>query len=294
MLSAAYQQSSDHPSAKALTADPENRLLWHMNRRRLEFEATRDTLLSVAGTLDAHTVGGPSVDLWTEPYPHRRSLYGTIDRQNLPGVFRTFDLASPDATSPQRFVTIVPQQALFFLNSPFVAQQARALAARPDLQAQDDTRRIRALYQVLFGRLPDPDEVALGRQYVHAPPSALPKPVEPRWCYGYGRYDEAAQRVQIFTPLPAFTNSAWHGVAGLPDPQLHYLLLTADGGHPGSDTDHAVIRRWTAPLDGTVKIEGLLKHASEQGDGIRGRIVSSRERSAGASGSFTTAKPPRM
>lgn len=280
MLSATYRQSCDTPSPKAnekaLAADPENRLLWHMNRRRLEFEAMRDNLLCVAGTLDARAVGGPSVDLWTEPFPRRRTLYGFIDRQNLPGVFRTFDLASPDATSPQRFVTTVPQQALFFLNSPFVAQQARALAARPDFGGQDDAQRIRALYQNLFGRLPDAEEVALGRQYLHAAPSAPPRPVQPLWRYGYGRYDQAAQRVRAFTPLPAFTKSGWHGASGLPDPHLHWLLLTADGGHPGADAEHAVIRRWTAPSDGAVKIGGLLKHAQEQGDGVRGRIVSSR------------------
>jgi len=280
MLSATYQQSCDPPSQKssdkALAADPENRLLWHMNRRRLELEAMRDTLLCVAGTLDARAVGGPSVDLWTEPFPRRRTLYGFIDRQNLPGVFRTFDLASPDATSPQRFVTTVPQQALFFLNSPFVAQQALALAARPDIRGQDDARRIRALYQTLFGRPPDAGEVVLGRQFLHAPPVAPPAPAALVWRYGYGRYDEATQRVRVFTPLPAFTKTGWQGVAALPDSHLRWLLLTAEGGHPGVDADHAVIRRWTAPSDGAVKIGGLLKHAQAQGDGVRGRIVSSR------------------
>ena len=280
MLSAAYQQASDNPDAKmtdkALAADPENRLLWHMNRHRLELEAMRDSLLCVAGTLDTRAVGGPSVDLWAEPYPRRRTLYGLIDRQNLPGVYRTFDLASPDATSPQRFVTTVPQQALFFLNSPFVAQQARALAARPELTTSDDAKRIRALYQVLFGRLPDAEEVALGRQYVHTTPPAPPPPATPLWRYGYGRYEEDSQRVLAFTPLPAFANRTWHGLAGPPDPQLRWLLLTAEGGHPGADAAHAVVRRWTAPSDGAVKIGGMLKHAQEQGDGVRGRIVSSR------------------
>ena len=280
MLSATYQQSCDTPnekaSEKALAADPENRLLWHMNRRRLEFEAIRDNLLCVAGTLDARAVGGPSMDLWAEPFPRRRTLYGFIDRQNLPGVFRTFDLASPDATSPQRFVTTVPQQALFFLNSPFVAQQARALAARPDLGAGDDARRIRALYQTLFGRPPDADEVALGRRFLHTTPAAPAPTAAPVWRYGYGRYDEATQRVRAFTPLPAFANGTWHGLIGPPDPHLRWLLLTGEGGHPGADADHAVIRRWTAPSDGAVKIGGLLKHAGAQGDGIRGRIVSSR------------------
>lgn len=277
MLSAVYQQSADHAGDKAAIADPENRLLWHMNRRRLELEPMRDALLSVAGTLDVKTIGGPSVDIWSRPYPRRRTLYGFIDRQNLPGVFRTFDLASPDTTSPQRFVTTVPQQALFFLNSPFVAEQARALAERPDLGAGDDAHRIRTLYQLLFGRLPGPEEVALGLKYVHAPPSlAGPKPPPPLWRYGYGSYDEAAHQIRAFTPLPAFKNGTWQGMTGPPDPQLHYCLLTADGGHPGADAGHAAVRRWTAPQAGVVKVQGRLKHQADQGDGVRGRIVSSR------------------
>ncbi len=277
MLSAAYRQSADHADEKAPTVDPENRLLWHMNRRRLELEPMRDTLLSVAGTLDVKAVGGPSVDIWSRPYPTRRTLYGFIDRQNLPGVYRTFDLASPDATSPQRFITTVPQQALFFLNSPFVAEQARALASRPDIAGGDDARRIRALYRRLFGREASPQEIALGLRYVHASPSpAAPKAPAPLWRCGYGRYAEAAQRVSAFAPLPTFTNGVWHGLVGPPDPQLRFLLLNADGGHPGVDADHAAIRRWVAPQAGAVTIGGRLKHPSDQGDGVRGRIVSSR------------------
>ena len=62
------------------------------------------------------------------PFPPRRTLYGFIDRQNLDGLYRTFDFAVPDATSPKRFVTTVPQQALYLMNSPFVQDQARKLA----------------------------------------------------------------------------------------------------------------------------------------------------------------------
>ena len=51
-------------------------------------------------------------------------MYGLIDRTNLPGTFRVFDMASPDTHSPRRFQTTVPQQALFLLNSPFVQEQA--------------------------------------------------------------------------------------------------------------------------------------------------------------------------
>ncbi len=102
--------------------DPENRLLWRMNRRRLDFEATRDALLFAAGDIDL-SVGGPAVDITGMPFPKRRTLYARIERQNLPGLFRAFDFASPDNHSPQRFTTTVPQQALYLLNGPFVAER---------------------------------------------------------------------------------------------------------------------------------------------------------------------------
>ena len=84
LLSSTYQQAStDRPECRG--PDPENRLLWRMNRRRLEWEALRDALLAASGTLDL-TIGGHSVDLMAEPFSHRRTVYGMIDRQNLPGV----------------------------------------------------------------------------------------------------------------------------------------------------------------------------------------------------------------
>ena len=69
----------------------------------------------------------------------RRTLYTFVDRLHVPGLFRTFDFPSPDATSPARDATLVPQQALFLMNSPFVLHQARALTARPDVTAVTPT-----------------------------------------------------------------------------------------------------------------------------------------------------------
>ena len=92
-----------------------------------DFEATRDALLAVSGRLDP-TIGGRSVPLTESPFSNRRTVYGFVDRQNLDGVYRTFDFASPDATSARRHVTTVPQQALFLMNNPFVIEQARQLA----------------------------------------------------------------------------------------------------------------------------------------------------------------------
>src|SRR5690606_17865208 len=94
-------------SKSALQIDPENRLLWKMNRQRLDFEGLRDSLLLVSGNLDLK-MGGQAVDIASESPTPRRTIYGHIDRQNLPGIFRTFDFANPDASSAQRFYTTVP------------------------------------------------------------------------------------------------------------------------------------------------------------------------------------------
>jgi hypothetical protein len=158
VLSAVYQQASDS-RADARAIDPENLLLWKMNRRRLDFEATRDALLAVAGRLET-TLGGPPIKGIAEPAATRRAIYSYIDRLNLPGVFRTFDFPSPDATSPERAVTTVPQQALFFLNSPLVVSAAKGLLARDDVAAQTDPAgKIARLYLTTFGRPCAPDEL---------------------------------------------------------------------------------------------------------------------------------------
>jgi hypothetical protein len=162
VLSATYQQSSDAPPP----SDPENRLFSRMNPQRLDFEAMRDTLLALAGNLDM-TVGGLPVDIETEPFSKRRTLYGLIDRQNLPGLFRTFDFANPDTSSQVRVSTTVPQQALYLMNSPFVLGQTRALVERPEIKsANNQFQKIQALYRRIFQRDPLRNEVELGEKFL--------------------------------------------------------------------------------------------------------------------------------
>ena len=164
LLSSAWQQGSQ-VTAHAALVDPENRLLSHQNRQRLDLEGLRDSLLAVSGQMDT-TLGGPSVELTTAPYSTRRTLYGFLDRQNLQAMYRTFDFASTDTSSAQRFQTTVPQQALFMMNSGFVQEQARHLAQRPEVKTLPDAARIRALYRLLFQRLSTPDELAAGLDYL--------------------------------------------------------------------------------------------------------------------------------
>ena len=174
MLSSVYQQSSNG-SAKSESLDPENRLLSHFNRQRLDFEAMRDALLAAGGALD-EKMGGPSVNLLAEPFVRRRTVYSYVDRQNLQGLLRTFDFASPDAHSPMRHVTTIPQQALFLMNSPFAVQQAERLIARPEIASTPDTvERVRRMYRFVYSRDPTPEELSLAQQYLDlASPVASP------------------------------------------------------------------------------------------------------------------------
>jgi mono/diheme cytochrome c family protein len=173
--SAAYQQASnDRPECRQV--DPENRLLWRMNRKRLDFEALRDSLLAVSGQLD-RSLGGPAVELTAVPWATRRTIYGLIDRQNLPSLFRTFDFASPDTHSPQRFTTTVPQQSLYMLNSPFVRDQARSLAARGELaSASAPGERIERLYRLALSRVPSERELSWGLAFLADEESRPPEP----------------------------------------------------------------------------------------------------------------------
>ncbi|HZW35100.1 MAG TPA: PSD1 and planctomycete cytochrome C domain-containing protein [Isosphaeraceae bacterium] len=165
LLSATYQQRSD-PRPGPIERDPENRLLWRFSPRRLDFEAMRDSLLAVSGALDP-AMGGRPVMITAAPFSTRRTVYGFIDRQNLDGLYRTFDFAVPDATSPRRFVTTVPQQALFLMNSPFLHQQARRLAgAIAPGDSADPALAVRQLYRRVLGRVPQPDEVSLALEFL--------------------------------------------------------------------------------------------------------------------------------
>jgi len=276
VLSSVYQQGSDH-NPRWAQIDPNNQWLWRMNRRRMDLEAMRDSLLTVAGKLDL-TAGGRAVDITTEPFAARRTIYGFIERQNLPGMFRTFDFANPDTTSPQRFSTTVPQQALYMLNSPFVTQQARQFVARAEFKAQpDDAGRLKALYRLAYQRDPAPDEIEIAVKFLKDQRTVSQLISEPVvWAYGTGQYDDAAKRVSEFRPLPHFTGQAWQGGPKLPDPKWGWVMLTATGGHAGNDRQHAAIRRWTAPFDAVVTISGTLGHDTDKGDGVQGRIVSSR------------------
>lgn len=275
LLSSVYQQSCE-PDPLTLKKDPENRLLGRMNRQRLDFEPLRDTLLQLSNSLDATVGGRPAPTLLGGN--NRRTIYAFVDRQDLPGLLRTFDFADAGAHSPMRNVTTVPQQALFLMNNPFVLQQVRGILARPEIaQVSAPTDRVRLLFRQLYGRAPSALELSDSLSFLKTwqARSSEDKPLVNVWQNGYGEVDPVTRRLKSFAPLPHFTGQAWQGGAALPDPKLGWVTLSAQGGHPG-DAQHCAIRRWTAPSAMTVTIKGHLDHPSPNGDGVEAMILSSR------------------
>ncbi len=170
LLSAAYQQSGENNPAFA-EKDPNNKLLWRFNLRRLDFEELHDSLLAITGSLNLN-YGGKPVDIGTLQFAKRRSVYTLIDRGNPPELLTQFDFPSPDVASGRRYETLVPQQALFLMNSPMVIETARKLVDRPAFaELKSDEERVTLLYLAIFQRWPTKQEVALGLGYVKSNPS---------------------------------------------------------------------------------------------------------------------------
>ncbi len=165
-LSSTYRQASTFRAAN-FAHDPDNRLLWRGNRRRLDVESWRDAVLAVCGTLDP-AIGGPSQNL-DNAKNRRRTLYAAVSRHELNPMLRLFDFPDPNLTSERRVLTTVPMQQLFVLNSEFMIGQARALAATLAAEkAADDAVRITSAYRRIFGRTPTPDEQHWAAEFLAA------------------------------------------------------------------------------------------------------------------------------
>lgn len=156
--------------------DPENRLLWRANRRRLDAECIRDTMLSVSGQLSDDRGGrsfkpGVSADYgfnFTEP---RRSVYAPVFRNALPEIFEAFDFADPSTVVGARNASTVAPQALFLMNHPFVREQAKFAAERLTVKKfpNDETRILRA-YRLSLGRSPTSGEIAVAKKLLSSRP----------------------------------------------------------------------------------------------------------------------------
>lgn len=187
MLSSVYQLGTQNDDAN-YAKDSGNRLYWRFNRRRMDAEQLRDSVLSVTGNLD-DAVGGPSQDL--TPGYKRRTIYGKVSRYKLDTYLQTFDFPAPNISAEKRFTTTVPLQRLFLMNSDFMQIEAEELAKRV-ANEPDNRARIRKVYLLAYGRDPSEAEVKLGLDYLHSEPlkeydENKKKPVETSGKKGDGK-----------------------------------------------------------------------------------------------------------
>lgn len=166
VLSAAYQQLGRFDASR-FAVDPDNRLLWRANRRRLEVESWRDAMLAATGRLNL-ALGGPDRSL-DDVDNNRRTLYGTVKRRELHAMLRLNDFPDPTTHNASRDLTTTPLQQLFVLNSPFMQQQSAALAERIRREVPDDLEgQVRRAYQLLYGREPTDRQKELASEYFGA------------------------------------------------------------------------------------------------------------------------------
>ena len=175
--SAVWQQSTD-ANESAAAIDPENRLLWRMNRRRLEAEAIRDSLLAIGGDLDTTMSGSLlptvnrkyvtstaniNVNIYNTP---RRTVYLPIVRSALYDYLTAFDFGDPSSMSGQRDRTTVAPQALFLMNSELVAKESATLAKSLLTQRGDDAGRITEAFERFYSRPPTDSEVSSSIEFI--------------------------------------------------------------------------------------------------------------------------------
>jgi cytochrome c553 len=165
MLSNVYALSARVSQANHVI-DSDNKLLWRANRRRLDVEPMRDTLLFVTGDLD-EARGGEAQTL-TDLDNRRRTVYGFVSRRRLDGTLSLFDFPNPVATSDARVQTATPLQQLFFMNSEFIRKRAESLVKRLQDTGPDDRARVREAYRILLQRAAADAEIKAGLEYLAA------------------------------------------------------------------------------------------------------------------------------
>jgi hypothetical protein len=193
MNSRVYQLSTAH-SAAAYEVDPANRLNWHMNHRRLDADAIRDSLQFISGELiltppklaphervkDVRVKTAKPADI-LKPTEKYRSVYRAIMHEIVPDDLAVFDFPEPELLTGRRGITTVPTQALYLMNSPFVVEHSRKTAERVMKLAEDNAGRVAAAYRLMHARPATDDEVADGsafiRGYPASPEGSAPDPL---------------------------------------------------------------------------------------------------------------------
>ena len=253
VLSRAYRQSSSDSEAGA-AKDPTNRVLWRRNRTRLDLEAVRDSMLAVGGKLDTK-MGGAPFDLKARLSSSRRTLYAYVSGEHPSQLMRTFDSSNPEEHTPRRQLTTVPQQALFLMNSPFLAEQARAVAA----SCGDAALCVDSIHRKVLGRYPDPRERSEAMDFVRGAGEVDPKPAaqaasEGPCRHGTARIDPRTGSVSDFRRIEYRVEDRLQ-----PCQCFRPRLLAGQALHPGEGFRETAL---TTPWFGDGKLRALYQSGS--------------------------------
>lgn len=267
LMSSTYKQSTMSDSKKAYI-DPSNKFYWRMNMLKIDFETLRDTILYVGGKLD-FTMGGQPVNLVTPDqmgYSTRRTIYGFIDRGNLPEVFTTFDFATPEMTTGRRFQTVVPKQSLFLMNNSMVIEQVRNMITRDEfVKITNEKEKIKSLYRICFQREPSSIETKIGMEYME---DAMNEDIsdvkkEHNWKYGYRLYD--GKSMSEFINFNSFNNDSYKSTNRIGE-VIQNISISKLGGIIVNNPNLFSTRRWISSRDGdfNVNVNFKIKPASDQ------------------------------
>lgn len=175
VLSASYRMASDQTET-GKTKDPDNRLLWRMNRRRLEVEPLRDSLLVVADGCDWR-IGGQAEAIYGAKFEDtqetrtlhdaaRRTIYLPVNRAALEEFFATFDYVDSAVSLEKRPVTTVPHQALYMMNHRLAMHAGYRVAQRLEQHSSDDLQRLAFAYAICFARAPTSVEITAAQDFL--------------------------------------------------------------------------------------------------------------------------------
>ena len=305
LSSQAYQQSSAITASHAETAktvDPNNRLLWRQNLRRMEAEPLRDSILHVAGALRSDMYGAPmAIDRRSDgevvvndgKLPQKRSIYLRNKRSAPVSILQLFDQPDIETNCTRRNQSTVPLQALSLLNSDLVVNAAEAFADRVLHKSSEDP--LGWAFELAYSRPPlDAERETLEafmqkQQALHLATDR----VKEVWAYGYGTIDSKDSRKVNYKAFPAYEKAkslyvnesvqrnVWQWQLGpdYPFKGSFWAGINATSGHPG--VGKPVILKWTSPVTGTIKINGIVHHPSPAGNGVRATITSNQQGQAG-------------
>lgn len=289
MTSTVYRQAST-PDAAMAAIDPGNQYYWRRPLIRLDAEVVRDSILAVGGRLNSQQ-GGPPVAVTTDDTGQviesddscRRSVYVQVRRSQPLAMLAAFDAPVMETNCTGRTNSNSAPQSLLLMNSQFALKGAEKLA---DLALERGRQRFVSAEDAQFS-------IRIPRMTV--------------WEFGFGFAQQVAadslptndtgrSPFVHFEPLSHWTGSSYQASPQLPDPQHGWVLINGQGGHPG-DKQHASIRRFHVPEAGRLTVSGNLSRPAQNGDGVRGRIVSSRRGVLGEwfvqSGNVTTTLDPQ-